>query len=388
MDAEAIRLAIYTRLCEIPFAWERTMSKTVDKLQKQLVEEVFHYAKDGKKAAGRALGTIIEIITYYKICSWGFSRNILIEKPIPEFGRDDIRHNVEFSLHKVYKEQTIKLPRNGKTITAKILGGLAKIPVTRITEKLLSAHSLLRNSAVLAEQDNHYVVANLLDVGKDELSVLIADVYLTPIAIFECKRVGVEEGMKKGPQSIEKAKQGAYVARSVSALQKIVNRDGSILGFLPSDDGPPIIAPYDDMLSDIVTGKIQTPKGFVLTVGVTSNHGNWFTAENHNKELKVLAAAYDWLLFLTDEGLMEFVEDCLLQPAEEYAYIKKAFMDSYTGEKGGNRFTKTRLDLEADQALRRYFEANKKRSDEWFNVITPVKTDLGVLANQLRALIK
>jgi len=39
--------------------------------------------------------------------------------------------------------------------------------------------------------------------------------------------------------------------------------------------------------------------------------GNWFTAEDHNKELKVLAAAYDWLLFLTDEGLMKFVEDTI-----------------------------------------------------------------------------
>jgi hypothetical protein len=37
---------------------------------------------------------------------------------------------------------------------------------------------------------------------------------------------------------------------------------------------------------------------FILTVGVVSNHGNWFTSENPNKELKVLAQSYDWLLFL------------------------------------------------------------------------------------------
>ncbi len=364
------------------------MSRTVDKLQKQLQEEVFHYAKDGKKAAGRALGTIVEIITYYKICSWGFSKNILIEKPIPEFGRDDIRHNVEFSLHKVYKEETITVPRDGKTVTAKVLGNLAKIPVTRLTEKLLSAHSLLRNSAIIAENKNHYVVANLVNVTKENITVLLGDVHLTPIAIFECKRVGVEEGMKKGPQSIEKAKQGAYVARSVSALQKIVNRDGSILGFLPNDKGEPHIAPYDEMLAAIVKGEIETPKGFVLTVGVTSNHGNWFTAENHNKELKVLAAAYDWLLFLTDEGLMQFVEDCLLKPAPECESIKKAFLDSYTGVKGGNRFTKTRLDLEADQALRSYFATKGEQTDAWFNVITPVGPKLSLLAEELRALTK
>lgn len=50
--------------------------RTVDKLQKQLQKDVFHYAKDGKKAAGRALGTLIEIITYYKICSWGLAEQL------------------------------------------------------------------------------------------------------------------------------------------------------------------------------------------------------------------------------------------------------------------------------------------------------------------------
>ncbi len=45
--------------------------------------------------------------------------------------------------------------------------------------------------------------------------------------MFECKRVGVEEGMKKGPQTIEKAKQGAYVAKSVSNLQRVRLNDGS-----------------------------------------------------------------------------------------------------------------------------------------------------------------
>ncbi len=41
--------------------------ESVDQLQKALTEEVFHYAKDSKKAAGRALGTIVEIITFYVI---------------------------------------------------------------------------------------------------------------------------------------------------------------------------------------------------------------------------------------------------------------------------------------------------------------------------------
>lgn len=39
--------------------------ESVDKLQNALGEQVFHYTQDKKKAARRALGTMIEIITYY-----------------------------------------------------------------------------------------------------------------------------------------------------------------------------------------------------------------------------------------------------------------------------------------------------------------------------------
>jgi hypothetical protein len=59
-----------------------------------LTEEVFHYAKDSKKAAGRALGTLVEIITFYALKSWWLERNVAIEKPLPEFANDDIMHNV------------------------------------------------------------------------------------------------------------------------------------------------------------------------------------------------------------------------------------------------------------------------------------------------------
>ncbi len=33
--------------------------QSVDKLQKILTDEVFHYAQDKKKAVGRALGTLV-----------------------------------------------------------------------------------------------------------------------------------------------------------------------------------------------------------------------------------------------------------------------------------------------------------------------------------------
>ena len=52
--------------------------ESVDKLQNALGEKVFNYAQDKKKAAGRAMGTILEIITYYLLKTWGFNNSISI----------------------------------------------------------------------------------------------------------------------------------------------------------------------------------------------------------------------------------------------------------------------------------------------------------------------
>src|SRR3546814_6629685 len=73
-----------------------------------------------------------------------------------------------------------------------------------------------------------------------------------------------------------------------------------------------------------------------------------------------------WLLFLTDHGLMQFVGDCILNPKEEFIAISQAFMSSYTGVKGNNRFTKVKIDLAADAALRSYFHSHRNASDGWF----------------------
>lgn len=41
--------------------------QSVDALQKILAEKVFHYAADRKKASGRALGTLVELVTFQVI---------------------------------------------------------------------------------------------------------------------------------------------------------------------------------------------------------------------------------------------------------------------------------------------------------------------------------
>ena len=279
--------------------------KSVDELQKTLTQEVFHYASDSKKAAGRALGTLVEIITFYTLRSWGFRNAIAIERPLPEYGNPEITHNVEYSIHPVISQTPIGLKESRLPLSA---SRIRKILFENIHEEiaeigsgqLLSTKEILRNACVVAGTKNGLYVANLDSYSKKTATaeISVALLHRHPFAIFECKRVGVEEGTKKGPQTIEKAKQGAYVARMVSSLQKVRFENGKMGGLIYPLSGSLICEPYESLLKKIIesnTGDLL--RDFVLTVGVVSNHGNWFTSENHNKELKVLAQSYDWLLF-------------------------------------------------------------------------------------------
>lgn len=231
------------------------------------------------------------------------------------------------------------------------------------------------------------MVANVDHLDNSDCRVAVCEVMSNPFAIFECKRVGVEEGMRKGPQTIEKAKQGAYVARTVSALQKVRLRNGRFQGLMERPDGTLSTGDYTDLLRDLID--TSTPfemRGFVLTVGVVSNHGNWFTSDNPNKEMRVLAQSYDWLLFLTDLGLSHFIETLLLKPAAELEAARVAFLESYSGARGRNRFTKVRIDVDADEALRRYFSNHEAEVESWFNVIAPRGANLDELQDDLRKL--
>ena len=43
--------------------------------------------------------------------------------------------------------------------------------------------------------------------------------------------------------------------------------------------------PYHELLEEVINSNDPNLlRNFILTVGVVSNHGNWFTAEDHNKE--------------------------------------------------------------------------------------------------------
>lgn len=348
---------------------------SVDKLQNLLASEVFAYAKDRKKASGRALGTLVEIVTFYTLCAWGLRDHVAIERSVPEFANDDIRHNVEFSLHPIVASHSLAIKPLALPITSsKVLRALDPplAAMARRHETLVSTKGVMRNSAILAEREGGFLTAHLLTMDAGRCTVALTELLDEPFAIFECKRVGVEEGMKKGPQTIEKAKQGAYVARSVSSLQKFRLASGRIQGVLDRGDGRLRTGDYDVLLRQVIDGdESELLRHFILTIGVVSNHGNWFTAEDHNKELRVLAHSYDWLLFLTDTGLCQFIEKLLLKPVAELRPAREAFLASYNANRKVNTFTKVRIGVEADAALKHYFASHEPEVEGWFNVIAP-----------------
>jgi hypothetical protein len=362
-------------------------------LQKTLAESVFHYAKDRKKAAGRALGTLVEVVAFYLLKTWRLERFIGIERRLPEYSNEDITHNVEYSLHPAWSVADLVFPGNDLPLSvSKLARGLSAqgihVPASRQkTHQLLSSDLLLRNACTIAEEGEFFLVAAVAAFSRQEIAVAVSRLFRRPFAIVECKRVGIEEGTRKGPQTIEKAKQGAYVARSVSSLQKIRLPSGEISGVFVSSAGKLVYKGYEDFVREIISSaEPELLRRFVLTVGVVSNHGNWFTSDDHNKELKVLAQSYDWLLFLTDQGLAEFIKDLILHPSSKCRPVRDAFLASYGRGSGANRFTKVRIALEADQLLQAYFVANLAKVETWFNVIGPRRKTLRLLRNQLHHL--
>ena len=358
---------------------------SIDKLQIVLSEKVFSHTDSPKKAAGRALGTMIEIISFYLLKEWGIEKNISIERGLAEYGNPSITHNVEFTLHPLVKEEEIKISLK-KPLTSKKLSKSLKLnnSFTIKNNILFDKNLTLKNACAIAESDDIIVLSSVNNLSEEnEFEISVYQQLKKPYAMFECKRVGVEEGTKKGPQTIEKAKQGAYVAKTTSSLQKIRDKQGNVYGVIYNGEDA-IIKPYSELLSAIINEEnYDLLKGFTLSVGIVSNHGNWFTSQNQNKELKVLAQSYDWLLFLTDIGLSQFISDLLLDPKPQYQVVQEAFLDSYKEGKKSNIFTKVRMNYDAHIALTQYFHENIHMIEDWFNVITPENNNISNLKQDL-----
>ncbi len=376
--------------------------ESVDKLQKVLADEVFKHTKDPKKASGRALGTLVEIVTYYLLKTWGLNNQISIERGLSEYGNPSITHNVEYSLHPIVRSSFLTIDKSTKTITSNIvLKALlaASFDLNGFERKsnILLSNGILRNACTIATSQTSFLLCSIKSDIGDRLELNIYEQSRKPYAMFECKRVGIEEGMTKGPQTIEKAKQGAYVARMASSLQKIRSESGEMQGIIYKSDDSYIIKPYVDLMEEVIySSDKELLRKFILTVGVVSNHGNWikktltgeisFSEDSFQKELMVLAQSYDWLLFLTDQGLSDFIDKLLLKPTPEFQFLRDTFLSSYTEGKKKNQFTKVQMNIEADRILLKYFSDNIETVEKWFKVVSPSRKTLTILRAELEEL--
>ena len=291
-----------------------------------------------------------------------------------EYGREEITHNVEFTLHPIHSiHPAFNIPKAIPT-TARRVADIIKLSDTyTLTSNKIINKGVIQNACIIGTDKHSIVIAapDKITTKGTTLHTYVLDKHA--YAMIECKRVG-KEGDAKGPQTIEKAKQGAYVAKTTSSLQKVRNDQGRLDGIYYVN-GKAYVDPYNQLLNDIIfNGKPQQLRNFTLSIGVVSNHGNWFTAGNQNKEMKVLAQSYDWLLFLTDEGLAEFIVDLLRSPKPKFKAVRDAFLSSYPpsgSPKKENAFTKKKMEQTAHFALDAYFATNLSRIENWFNVISP-----------------
>lgn len=363
--------------------------QSIDELQNLLSREVFGDRQDSKKAAGRALGTFIETIVYYLLRQWGEGDSTAIERPLAEYGRAEITHNVEFTLHPIRKiYESFKIAKNIPTTANRIASQLNLPNTFSLTSNKLVKNDVIQNACVIGTSEEAIAIACLDKITNKGVNIHASVIDKHAYAMIECKRVG-KEGDAKGPQTIEKAKQGAYVAKTTSSLQKVRNDKGELDGIYYVN-GEAHVGPYDSLLNEIIeSGAPEQLRDFTLSIGVVSNHGNWFTAGNQNKEMKVLAQSYDWLLFLTDEGLAQFIIDLLRSPETKYRAVRDAFIASYPpsgGPKVTNAFTKKHMEQAAHKALDAYFAANINKIEGWFNVISPQNGTLKDLKNILATL--
>lgn len=355
------------------------MSRSIDEIQKKLQKDIFKDRVDAKKAAGRALGTIQEIIVWFLLEVHGLGIRTLLEYQLPEYANADILHNVEFSIHPLRsidslsligtKNMSIKLPSEIIKRHSKQKKNL--VPSVTVLER----HRQFGNEVRVI---NPCFVKNLVDWNYDEVYLgryknkdegELVTISKTPIAFVESKRVGLEEGTTTGPQTIEKAKQASYIALRTSKLQKIFHA-GEILGVMVLSDGTKIVDNYEKLWSDLIKkGDINALRGVVRSIILLSDSINWYVKGVEKKDLHVIKQSYDWTIWMEDEGLISFVENFLLTDG----VIRDVFYKNYVErKKGGTFFTKNRMDNEAYSVLFSFFQKNHEKIEKtWLKVLAP-----------------
>ena len=179
--------------------------ESIDSIQEALAGKEFANRKDAKKTAGRALGTVLEIITFYLLKDYGLEHNIAIERALSEYANPTVGHNVEFTLHSATELAT--MPYHGDNRVAR---ASERTDFESATNKLLSkdaqaknkrpfSGNSIRNAATIYDDTMNPRFPSIINAYPDTSDDTIGIYRLAgqPFAMIECKRVGVEKGMKK-----------------------------------------------------------------------------------------------------------------------------------------------------------------------------------------------
>ena len=169
--------------------------KSIDEIQNELAKAYFDRTSDAKKASGRALGTFVELITYYWIKENGFFNNLSIETKLPEYGNHNLTHNVEFTLHKILSsKEHIPLDYTTALSINKILKNIQasdkySMSAYRKTGVLLNRKKIIKNGLYIGETDRGFVLSY---IDTESNTYRVTELSHEACAMFECKRVGKE----------------------------------------------------------------------------------------------------------------------------------------------------------------------------------------------------
>jgi hypothetical protein len=155
-----------------------------------------------------------------------------------------LTHRVEFTLHQLISIKTATLKetkRNGRAESYLVSkeeaeegsdGSLKLVSKLGLGGIFFFSVPFKQKSSINFGSSEVFHVAECVSGKKCEIRTLSA----APVAYIECKRVGLEEGTATGPQTIEKAKQAAYVALRSSAVQKVRTPKGLYGAFYQNID--------------------------------------------------------------------------------------------------------------------------------------------------------
>jgi len=359
----------------------------IDEAQMALANEIFDSRESPKKAAGRAIGTLQEILAYSVLHHYELDSRTYLEYPLPEQGLEEVTHEVEFSIHPKVGERGAEISgrkHENATLSDLDASSLYDSKANRLKKPTLVHHDddgwdRIRTNPGLLKQDDlknwEYDSIPIAYYNNGNKKIVLLDPQ--PIGFIECKRVGLEEGTTSGPQTIEKAKQATLVAFRTSRLQKIITSDGK-KGLLIDDDHVEV-GNFEELWEDTLSeGDPEELRGVVRSVLFFSNHGNWYPQDNEGKGVKMIKSSFDWAVWVEDEGLIELIEFVLNDTDMRNAFNLHV-------ESSETILTKSKFESDARESMLEFVSSNWDRiSEDWFTVLEPEGKSIEDLMDEFR----